>query len=322
MSKIFDSELRRARRRAASLWAARLAPVLALVALLEHSPPAMAQSERDQAAELFRRGVAAAREERWVAARRAFERAYELLPRPEILINLAAAQVQTDQLVEAQRAYREIVASPGIDPRFRAEAERALVELDREIPRIRITIDGLAPGHRVVLDDTTLAPASLEGELSVNPGPHTVVVTHGDEIVARAELTAERGRTVAVPMTITHTPGSDADGDGPSPLASAGPDPLPQLVAGGVLAAVGLALGIVDLVSIGLEGSCAQGSGDMCSEVWALDEGPMIGYAVAGIASLAAGIGLLIWGATMSGTGDGSSSARLQLRRGSLAISF
>lgn len=297
------------------------APALALAVLLTGAPLAHAQPEREQAAELFRRGVAAAREEQWVAARRAFERAYELLPRPEILVNLAAAQAQTDRLVEAQRSYRELVASADVDPRFREEAERALVELDREIPRVRITIAGLPAGARVTLDDEAIASSSLDTELSVNPGPHTVVVTDGDEIVARAEFSAERARTVAVPITIAATPDDDVV-EAPSPaLVASGPDPTPQIVVGAILAVAGAALGVVDIASLALEGSCAEGPAGACTEVWALEEGPMIGYAVAGAASLVAGIAFLVWGATMGGSGERPASA-IRLRGSDLSIAF
>jgi hypothetical protein len=296
-----------------------IAPIIALLAFLAPAPLARAQQE--QAAELFRRGVEAARAERWVAARRSFERAYELLPRPEILINLAAAQAQTDGLVEAQRGYRELVGSADIDPRLREEAQRALVELDREIPRARINIEGLRPGHRVALDDVAVAPSSLASEISVNPGPHTLVVTYEDEIVARAEFSAERGRSVTVPMTITHTPAVGRAADEPTPLASAGADPTLQLAVGSILTAAGVALGVVDFVSIGLEGSCAEGTAGACSQVWAFEEGAMIGYAVAGVASLATGVAFLIWGATMSGS-RAQPHGGVGLRGGDLVFSF
>ncbi len=301
---------------------APLAAIVATLALLASAPPARAQqSEHDQAVELFRRGVAAARDEQWVAARRAFERAYELLPRPEILINLAAAQAQTDQLVEAQRGYREILATGVVDPRLRQEAERALLELDREIPRVHITIAGLEPGDRVALDDAPLARESLEGDLSVDPGPHTVVVTHGDTIIARAELTAERGRTVAVPMSITDRPASDGADAEPALPVAASADPTLQLVVGTTLTAAGIAFGLVDLVSIGLEGSCAEGPSGACAQVWALADGPLSGAAVAGRASLATGIAFRVWGATMGGSSERAPGS-VSLRGGDLAVAF
>lgn len=303
---------------------ARRRAVIAAVAMLTifaGTPAAAAQpSEHDQAVELFRRGVAAAREEQWVAARRAFERAYELLPRPEILINLAAAQAQTDQLVEAQRGYREILATDGVDPRLREEAERALLDLDRETPRVHVTIGGLAPGDRVALDDATVTTASLEGDLSVDPGPHTVIVTHGDTLLTRAEFTAERGRTIAVPMTITSRPAGDTEVS--APLAAAPrPDPTLQIALGSILTAAGVGLGVVDLVSLGLEGSCAEGPSGACTEVWALEAGPLIGYAVGGLVSLATGIGLLVWGATMGGSGESAPGA-VSLRGRDLVFAF
>jgi hypothetical protein len=282
---------------------------VALVLLLAAPPTTTFAQDRDQeAAEHFRRGVAAARNEQWVAARRAFERAYELLPRTEILINLAAAQAQTEQLVEAQRAYRTLLDTPNVDARFREEAERALLEIDREIPRVRVSIEGLAPGDRVALDDEAIEPSALDGEISVNPGPHTLVVTHGETILGRADFAAERGRSVAVPMTLDR-PDRD-ETPAPLELEATAPDPTPQLAVGAILTAVGLGFGVVDIVSAALEGSCADSAAGACTEVWALDEGPMIGYAIAGAASLVTGIVLLVWGATMTGSRERTSARR------------
>ena len=66
-----------------------------------------AESPEDQAERAFHEGVDAARQERWIDARAHFERAYELSPRPVVLINLAGAQARSGRLTEAAKNYRQ-----------------------------------------------------------------------------------------------------------------------------------------------------------------------------------------------------------------------
>lgn len=142
-----------------------------------HVATATAQraSEAVLAREQFRAGVAAARAERWQEALEAFQRSYELNPRPLTLLNLAGAYAQTGHLVEAVEAYRTfLLERRGVSGQMRADAEAQLASLEPRIPRVRITVLGIAEGDVVRLDAYELSAAALEQPLPVDPGDHTV----------------------------------------------------------------------------------------------------------------------------------------------------
>lgn len=153
-------------------------------------------SEAVLAREQFRAGVAAARAERWPEAADAFQRSYELSPRPLTLLNLAGAYAQTERLVEAVEAYRMfLMEREGVTSRMRDDAEAQLASLEPRIPRARITVLGPTDGDIVRLDEYELSAASLDQPLPVNPGAHTVSLQRGSQEPIIVPFSLEEGTT-------------------------------------------------------------------------------------------------------------------------------
>lgn len=186
--------------------------VVALVALVGvfSVTPARAQtaSERTLARQLFRDGVAAARQSRWADARGSFQRAYDLVGEPEVLLNLAGAQAETGQLVESAESYRRFLreVTRGALARQRPQAERQLAEIEPRIPSARISIEGLLARDRVSLDGADLARATLGAQLPVNPGDHVLVVTREGAEVATRPFSVAEGRPVNVAFRVEAPP--------------------------------------------------------------------------------------------------------------------
>src|SRR3954469_17113839 len=102
----------------------------------ERPPPGIADTGDSNAQRLFVQGVDAARSNLWEEARRDFEEAYRLAPRPVVLINLASAQARTGLLVEALENYRRVASSTSADTaEFRNAANAVLPSLEERIPR-------------------------------------------------------------------------------------------------------------------------------------------------------------------------------------------
>lgn len=181
--------------RIALLLAALLVPTSLMV------PTSLARAQGDDAElaaarALFDEGIAAAREERWEAARSAFERSYAIAERPTTLLNLAGAQVQTGRLVEATESYRRFLAEENAGPRqarYRRDAQQALADTERRLARLTIQVEGAREGDRVTLDARELPAEALGTELPVDPGSRTVALERGGATAAREVVTLAEG---------------------------------------------------------------------------------------------------------------------------------
>ena len=219
-------------------------------------------SESVLAREQFRAGVTAARESRWDDAAEAFQRSYELSPRPLTLLNLAGAYAQTGRLVESVEAYRMfLMERTGVTARMRNDAEAQLADLEPRIPRARIRVLGIAEGDVVRLDEYELSTASLEQPLPVTPGDHNVTVQRGEQEPIVVPFTLDEGATEDILVdarTLTASApvrggastgsGTIAGGpDGPSPAGTPlVEDPIFWLVlVGGALVVGGVVTGVV-----------------------------------------------------------------------------
>lgn len=170
------------------LTASTLAPPPAQVLAQEASA-----SERALARRAFRQGMQAARAERWDDARVAFERAYELVHRPRVLLNLATAQVHTGRLVEGAEGYRRFLREAGEDaePRLVEEARRRLAEVEARIPQLTLRANGILDADELRVDGEVLSHAILAAPLPVDPGPHRVEVLRDGAAVAEAAVDLE-----------------------------------------------------------------------------------------------------------------------------------
>lgn len=138
---------------------------------------------REEVATLFDEGLDAADAGRWNQAVDAFERAYELMPRPTILFNLAGAWAKVGLLRDAEEAYRQLVAEA--DQVIAREARRALEGVSERVPKVTFEFRGMQDGDEVELDD---APFDTpKGTLRLDPGEHRIaVVREGRRLLSQS----------------------------------------------------------------------------------------------------------------------------------------
>jgi hypothetical protein len=182
--------------------------VLGLMALACAARPARAEPEPalplvrlTEARELFHEGVSHARSQHWELALAAFQAAFGLTPKPSVLFNLAAAQMRCGKLLASTANFRRFVASedPGISRAQRHTAELLLTRMEQRIPRLRVQIEGLKAGDRVLLDQTRLYPDELGHDMWLDPGVHTVRVDRprGDQEVRTIAVSEGQVRVLA-----------------------------------------------------------------------------------------------------------------------------
>jgi hypothetical protein len=180
---------------------ARAAALIALFATAAapgraHSdPPSLTATALSR--EQFRSGVAAMQAGRWEEARQAFSRAYELTPRPDILFNLAGAQVQTQHMLEGAESYRRCLRETAdqADVPFRDAARQALSDLERRLPHVAIRAHNVLATDTVTVDGQSLPATVLDVAIPIDPGGHHVSVTRDGTEVAHVSFEARLDET-------------------------------------------------------------------------------------------------------------------------------
>jgi hypothetical protein len=170
---------------------------IALSVFIASSSAIAQQDPAERAQNLVHAGVAALNAGHWDEARRDFTEAYDLSHQPVILLNLAAAQAQTGQLVASAGSYRRFLAESDESlASYRDAAQHALDEVVRRTPRARIEVRGFAPGDRASLDGAAIdLGATGRGEREIDPGEHTFQVVRGSAVVARMGFSAHESET-------------------------------------------------------------------------------------------------------------------------------
>ena len=146
-------------------------------------------------------GMEAVRNARWDEACEAFERAYELVPRPLILFNLGGAQMEAGRLVDARRSYQRFLEDAESDARarYRSDAESAIERIDGSIARVTIRVTGRGEGDEVRLDGEALAADDVGEGVPLDPGEHVAEVARAGDVIASERFeVAERERREVV----------------------------------------------------------------------------------------------------------------------------
>jgi hypothetical protein len=207
--------------------------------------------DAEAATALGRDGVEHFRRQEYEAARAAFERAYELEPTADTLLDLGLAELNAGKPVQAAGHLRAYVTWTRDDePREKVEAVRTrwLPRAESQIARLHVVAptgaEILVDGQRAVLDATL-------GIVEVLPGDHDVTARARGQEEAQ-HLTALRGETLTVtlladapaaPPSVLPEPQvpaaaeTDADGLDASTLAAA------IALTSGALVAAGLGVG-------------------------------------------------------------------------------
>lgn len=216
-----------------------------LVALLfvTHGAGAAAQ-EVDARAE-FLRGQTAYQQGDFARAVEAWERAYEVDPRPLLLFNLAQAHERLGQLTEAAESLEEYLDRAEPDDENQSAAREKLASLRQRLARTGIVVVGAPDGASIVVDGEPHSRAPRPDPIPVSPGAHQVDLRLEGYRDFRAAVVVPPGQTVEVQATMELTAGGAEAEDGPSLLPFVLMGGGAAVIAGGVVVGL-LALGATD----------------------------------------------------------------------------
>ncbi len=166
------------------------------------SSHAQSPDELEQARRHFDAGLEHARRGGWDAAALAFAQAYALAPRAAVLFNLAGAQLRTGHMLESHANYHRFLRleDPSITRAHRTAVQGQIAHIEQRIPRLRVSIEGLGPQDRVLLDKQRLYVNDLDLDQWVNPGAHVVTVYRVDGATQVHRVTVVEGehKTLAI----------------------------------------------------------------------------------------------------------------------------
>lgn len=247
-------------------------------------------TELNEARRLFEEGLALAEVDRWAEALSAFRRSAALVPRASTSYNIANALYRLDRPVEALEELDAYDRMPEVraDDHARQRGETLRELLESNVAQVELQV---APAEAMVFVDGR--PSVLLGAkrtLILNPGMHSLRVSHEGYEPYRREIAVERGSrsTYAVQLRAQQSSldavqapsnalpsGRVASTGGLSPTSPAAPkdDRKPFVkrpgfwVMIGVVAAAGVGAGVAialtrdDSPSCGTTGNCATTQG-------------------------------------------------------------
>lgn len=164
---------------------------------------------------LDQQGAKAYQDGRYNDAIRYFEEAYRLGGPPFELWNIAKCHLRLDQPEQAAEVLERYLATPNLPPEDRKEASQQLEELKQRPSSLtvasspsgaNVTVDGKPPG------EGSHTPVTV----TVQPGPHTVMVTMPNYAVCTRQVEARYGRAIILDATLA----KDTKDDRPPPPAN------------------------------------------------------------------------------------------------------
>lgn len=190
------------------MWRARWGWRIALLIVLCAAPAEAQRGDRAAARAAFRRGVDAAREDRWDEALARFREADSLYVSANIRINLAAALVQNLRLLDAEALYARILEDHGRELRgARAdEVRQTLAAVTARIPSLEIRLVHARGGERIEVDGAPVEPTDDGAVVRVDPGEHTIVVRRGEEAIERRQVRLAEVASLSVAIRIGPAP--------------------------------------------------------------------------------------------------------------------
>lgn len=190
-----------------SLWSFAFALVASVASAQTPPPEADDEATREQARGIFAEGVTALEGGDCPTALDRFRRAYEMIHEPSILYNLATAEAECHDEVQAAIHYREFLAGArtGRAARFRADAQRQLRTLERTFGHLDLVVGGLEDGDVILLGERRLDATALTGIEAV-AGEHLVTVRRGSVEVASGRVVIAARATARLELTVVYTP--------------------------------------------------------------------------------------------------------------------
>jgi hypothetical protein len=255
---------------------------------------AAARSRGEEGLQLFQAG-------KWAESYDAFNQADRLYHAPTLILFMARCRRNQGKLLEARALYDKVIAEPvraGAPEQFFkavAAAREELVDLQKRIPSVRVTLHGtMAAQARIAIDGAPLSEAERASGKALDPGAHEILAAVDKGASARKTILLTQGEAAWVELTLE------------SPLSFGADAPparwqVPAILAvgiGGAGVGVGSVAGILALSKISdiksrcqPDGHCFKSDQPEADQAQTMVTLSTIGFVVGGV-GLATGVAL------------------------------
>ena len=160
-------------------------------------------SEKGQARQLIELGSAALERKDFSTALDYFQRAFSVVPSPNLRFNIAVALEKLGRDQEAATEFeRFLLEAAGSQPSAQAYARTQIGILESKLARLTIRS---SPGALIEIDGKELGTAPLDHSVRLSPGVRTVVAKKGGRI-AKSELQLAAGERREIALIFSAPP--------------------------------------------------------------------------------------------------------------------
>jgi hypothetical protein len=146
-----------------------------------------------------------------------FLEAYNRLPSPKILLDVAATLRDMGRLADAANTYQRYLTDPATGSERVAEVKRILLSLDEQLTILTVRVQ--PHGSELSIDAGPFVPVGSSLQTRVRPGPHAIRIRKG-AAVSELDINSFEGETKDVTATVQDEP----------PIATPTPTPTPTPV--------------------------------------------------------------------------------------------
>jgi tetratricopeptide (TPR) repeat protein len=192
-----------------------------------------------RARELFNEGVKAYKKSKWAEAHTFFSAAWDLKKHWQIAANMGDCEMQLGRYREA--AEHLLYYAREAPPEKRAEAEAFLKKAQEKVGTITVKVNGAEAD--VMVDGERVGKTPMSEPIFVEPGTKTIAARAAGMPLADKKLEVAPGSAHDVVLTLEpekKPPSNETKG----PEEKKPPSPVPWIIGGSALAAVGIGMGI------------------------------------------------------------------------------
>ena len=146
----------------------------------------------------FQEGMSLVQDENYPAALSAFEESYKIVPKAGLLYNIAMCQKALFRYVDSIASFKKFLAEsgPAVKPEMKTASEQSISDMLKLVGTV--AVEGAPDGSEVFVDDKSVGTTPFKDQLMVDPGGHSIRVSHDGYKPLRAEVTVPQGAAISV----------------------------------------------------------------------------------------------------------------------------